>query len=115
MKLMTVVAALATTAAFAAQAQAQRPNQVPPDPEQAVAEGFDTGRAIFWRQPNFQPLRNPEWMSLRSVRRARDISDDTPVLVFEAGGETLVLPTNYMSYHHVAQGERAGEPWMVTF
>lgn len=37
------------------------------------------------------------------------------MLAFEAGGRTLALVSSQMSYHHVAQGEMAGEPWMVTF
>ena len=97
------------------EAGAQRFTQVPPDPDMPVAEGFDTERALLWAEPNFVPLRNPEWKPLRSARRGREVSDDTPVVAFEAGGETLVLVTSQMSYHHVAQGEMAGEPWMVTF
>ena len=30
-------------------------------------------------------------------------------------GKTLVLVSSQMTYHHVAQGEMEGEPWMVTF
>ena len=52
---------------------------------------------------------------LAGARRAGNVADDTPVVVFEAGGKTLVLVSSSMSYHHVAQGEMAGEPWMVTF
>lgn len=106
---------LALLTVFAAEAHAQRFTEVPVEPGQPVREGFDTERAIFWVEPNFIPLRNPEWKSLQSVRRARDVSDDTPVLVFEAGGRTLSLVSSQMAFHHVAQGEMAGEPWMVTF
>ncbi len=113
---LTAMAVAALGSAFAvAGAEAQRFTQVPPEPGQPVAEGFDTDRALFWAEPNFVPLRNPEWKPLRDARRAREVSDDTPVLVFEAGGRTLVLVSSQMSYHHVAQGEMAGEPWMVTF
>lgn len=106
---------LALLTVFAAEAQAQRFTEVPTDPGQPVREGFDTERAIFWVEPNFIPLRDPEWKSLQSVRRARDVSDDTPILVFEAGGRTLSLVSSQMAFHHVAQGEMAGEAWMVTF
>ncbi len=106
---------LALLTVFAAEAHAQRFTEVPSEPGQPVREGFDTERAIFWVEPNFIPLRNPEWKSLQSVRRARDVSDDTPILVFEAGGRTLSLVSSQMAFHHVAQGEMAGEPWMVTF
>ncbi len=80
-----------------------------------VKDGFDTDRAIFWSQPNFIPLRDPEWQSLRGARRAGDISDKTTVVTFDVGGQTLVLVSSQMAYHHVAQGEMEGEPWMVTF
>ncbi len=95
--------------------QAQMPATVDADPNMPTKEGFDTDRAIFWKAPNFVPLRNPEWRSLGDTRRAGDISDNTPVLVFEAGGSTLVLVSSQMAYHHVAQGKMNGEPWMVTF
>ncbi len=110
-------AALALTGAVlvGSGVSAQEFIQVPADPSQPVAEGFDTDRALFWAAPNFIPLRDPEWTPLRDVLRARDVSDDTPLLVFEAGGRTLSLVSSQMSYHHVAQGEMAGEPWMVTF
>ena len=94
---------------------AQMPAMIPPDPDMPMKEGFDTDRAILWEKRNFDPLRNPEWTSLREARRGGNVADDTPVVVFSAGGETLVFVTSQMSYHHVAQGEIAGEPWMVTF
>ncbi len=115
MKITTVIMAVATAAVLTAEAEAQRFTQVPPDPGLPIAEGFETDRALFWAAPNFVPLRNPVWTPLREARRARDVQDDTPLLVFEAGGETLTLVSSQMSYHHVAQGEMAGEPWMVTF
>lgn len=111
----TAAAAALLTAAMAGDAEAQRFTQVQPEPGQPIAEGFDTDRALFWAEPNFVPLRDPEWTPLRTALRANEVDDDTPVLVFEAGGETLVLVSSQMSYHHVAQGEMAGEPWMVTF
>jgi len=114
-KQKTILAALVTAAVFAAEVEAQRFTQVPPEPGQPSAEGFDPNRALFFAEPNFIPLRNPEWTPLSDVRRARDVADDTPVLVFEVAGQTLALVTAQMSYHHVAQGEMAGEPWMVTF
>ncbi len=91
------------------------PATVDADPNMPRKEGFDTDRAIFWASPNFVPFRNQEWRPLADVRRAGDLSDDTPVLVFEVGASTLVLSTSQMAYHHVAQGEMNGEPWMVTF
>ena len=95
--------------------RAQMPATVDADPNIPTRDGFDINRAIFWKAPNFVPLRDPEWKLLSDVRRTGDVADDTPVLVFEAGGSTLVLVSSQMAYHHVAQGEMNGEPWMVTF
>ncbi len=86
-----------------------------PDPDMPVKAGFDTGRAIFWAQPNFVPLRDPDWQPLRDALRSRAIAGNTPVVSFEAGGATMVLVSSQMAYHHVAQGDMNGEPWMVTF
>ena len=108
---MLTAAALSPTVGWAQQMS----GQVEADRNMPTKEGFDTDRAIFWRSSNFVPLRNPDWRSLSDARRAGDISDNTPVLVFEAGGSTLVLVSSQMAYHHVAQGNMNGEPWMVTF
>ncbi len=94
---------------------AQMPEMIPQDPDVPRKDGFDAERAIFWAQRNFDPLRDPAFQSLSDALDDGHVNRDTPVLVFEAGGETLVLVTSQMSYHHVAQGETAGEPWMVTF
>ncbi|MBT3328062.1 MAG: DUF3179 domain-containing protein [Gemmatimonadales bacterium] len=106
------VLALATLPANGA---AQDFERAPIDPDMQVKEGFDTDRAIFWAKPNFIPLRDPEWQSLSQALRSGDISDETTVVAFEMAGKTLALVSSQMSYHHVAQGEMAGEPWMVTF
>ena len=94
---------------------AQFADRLEADPNMSVKDGFDTDRAIFWARPNFTPLRNPEWQSLRAVRRAGDLTDETVVVTFDMQGKTMVLVSSQMSYHHVAQGEMEGEPWMVTF
>ena len=44
-----------------------------------------------------------------------DVREDTPVLVMEGATGVLALLTRQMCYHHLAQGEMAGEPWMVSF
>lgn len=111
----TIAATLAISATFALDASAQMAPQVQPDPDMPTKEGFDTGRAIFWAHPNFQPLRNPEWEPLRAALRRGDVADETTVLKFRAAGQTLVLVSSQMTYHHVAQGVMEGEPWMVTF
>ena len=107
------VAVLSLTAPV--EGQIEIPPELEVDPTLPVAEGFDVERAFLGSEPIFTPLRDPEFIPLRQALRAGSVSGDTPILVFQAGGETLSMVTGQMSYHHVAQGEIAGEPWMVTF
>lgn len=37
------------------------------------------------------------------------------LLVFARGGEKRALMVRQMAYHHVAQGDLAGEPFLITF
>lgn len=39
----------------------------------------------------------------------------TRVLIMEHSKGRLALVTDQMAYHHTAQGEIDGEPWMVSF
>ena len=90
--------------------QIQIPPELEVDPSLPVADGFDVERAFLGSRPIFTPLRDPEFISLRQALRNGSVEDDTPLLVFEAGGRMLSMVTGQMSYHHVAQGEMAGEP-----
>ena len=36
-------------------------------------------------------------------------------MVMDHGPEPLALVMDQMAYHHVAQGDMMGEPWMVSF
>ncbi len=44
-----------------------------------------------------------------------DLPDDEELLVVERAGERLGFVMRQMAYHHVAQGELAGKPYLVTF
>ncbi|NQU49941.1 MAG: hypothetical protein HQ519_14915 [Planctomycetes bacterium] len=46
---------------------------------------------------------------------ATSLADDVAILIFERGGQRRGLLARQMSYHHVAQGDLAGEPYVVTF
>ena len=112
---VSAITLAALFAALAAPLSAQFTDRLEADPNMPVRDGFDTDRAIFWARPNFTPLRDPEWQSLRRARRAGDVTDQTTVVTFAVRGKTLTLVSSQMAYHHVAQGEMEGEPWMVTF
>ena len=100
---------------FGGNLMAQQWTQVEADPNLPVRPGFDTERAIFWAKPNFTPLRDPEWIPLEKALKSGKVEEDIPVLTIRVAGKVLTFVTSQMSYHHVAQGEMAGEPWMVTF
>ena len=111
----TFMAIAVVFTSFEAPLAAQFADRLDADPAMPVKDGFDTDRAILWARPNFTPLRDPEWQSLRAARRAGDVGDGTTVVTFEVRGKMLTLVSRQMAYHHVAQGDMDGEPWMVTF
>ncbi len=111
----TVMAITVLFASLGAPLAAQFADRLQADPDMPTKDGFDTDLAILWARPNFVPLRDPEWQSLRAARRAGEVSDETIVVTFDVQGKTLALVSGQMAYHHVAQGQMDGEPWMVTF
>ncbi len=43
------------------------------------------------------------------------LREDEELLVAERGGQRIAFVARQMGYHHVAQGEMAGKPYLVTF
>ncbi len=78
-------------------------------------ESFDPARALFFDEGNFDPFHPESTTLLADALDDRGVREDTGVLVMEVAGTKLALVTRQMAYHHVAQGELAGEPWLVTF
>ncbi len=73
---------------------------------------FDAKRAMLKGPDMFSRFRTPETgVPLAST----GLNPKEQLLVFERGGEQRALILNQMAYHHVAQGELAGEPYLVTF
>lgn len=79
------------------------------------APDFDPDRAMLNDSPMFDPFRVSDMEALTDALSDGRVRKDTPVLSIERGGTQLALLTMQMSYHHVAQGELKGEPWMVSF
>lgn len=77
--------------------------------------GFDVNRAMLRDGSRFTPFLVEETQLLREALEQGVVDDDTPILVLERGDQRLALITREMMFHHVAQGEMAGEPWMVSF
>ena len=73
---------------------------------------FDAKRAALEGKPTFLPLvveGSPP--PLRSV----NLPHDAELIVAERKGKQVAFLVRHMSYHHLAQGELAGEPYLVSF
>lgn len=80
-----------------------------------LPQDFDLGRAAINDTTVFAPFVVAGTARLRDALDDHTVDEDTPVLVFDTRAGPLALITSQMTYHHVAQGEIAGEPWMVSF
>ena len=104
-----LLTALAGVGLVYGEAAAQDADQV------KMVPGFDPDRAILREQPSYLPFRVTETQSLADALKDGAVERDTPMLVMQHEGATFALITNQMAYHHVAQGNLLGEPWLVTF
>lgn len=76
---------------------------------------FDRSRAKLWGRSRFQPFRVTDGEPLQKLVEAGRIGRNQDLLVMERFSQRLAFTTRQMAYHHVAQGEMAGNPYMVTF
>jgi predicted RNA-binding protein with PUA domain len=58
-------------------------------------------------------VKNSEYLG--KAVEAKKIGADDQVLIIERNGEKLAFAVAQIAYHHVAQGELAGEAYLVTF
>lgn len=82
----------------------------------AGSEEFDANRALLYDSTVYMPFQVTD--ESRPLREALDdgtLQDHTLLLVVEHPKGRLALVRDQMSYHHAAQGEIMGEPWMVSF
>ncbi len=77
--------------------------------------GFEPGRAILDDAWGFDPFPVTKMEPLKSALEDGRVAEETGVLLLERGGTRLALLTEQMAFHHIAQGELEGEPWMVSF
>ncbi len=75
---------------------------------------FDHNRATLRDKNIFPPLDVNATISLVEALKRGDVRKDNHLMVIERNDWMLALLTKQMIYHHVAQGEMAGEPWMVS-
>jgi hypothetical protein len=76
---------------------------------------FDIARAWIVDSTMFEPFVVTETRRLRDVLDDETIHEGTPILVLDHPAGRLALLTEQMVYHHAAQGDINGEPWMVSF
>ena len=75
----------------------------------------DVSRALLLDKPWFKPFYVKKTRCLDEAIAVGAVAADNYLLVLEKEAGVLAFDLLQMNYHHVAQGELAGEPWMVTF
>ena len=86
-----------------------------PSDTSAQDNEFDIDIARIGLGSRFEPFRVSETESLSDAMSSGKLQGDTRVLVLDHPAGLLAFLTDQMVYHHVAQGEIDGEPWMVSF
>lgn len=76
---------------------------------------FDIQRAILRDEDSYEPFRVSSTERLDDVVAKWRVQRKSPLLVMTTKQGTLVLLTHQMCYHHIAQGELAREPWLISF
>ena len=76
---------------------------------------FDIDIARIGVGSRFEPFRVSETEPLQDAMSAGKLQSDTRLLVLDHPAGVLAFLTDQMAYHHVAQGQTDGEPWMVSF
>ncbi|MEO1254987.1 MAG: hypothetical protein AAFY41_08890 [Bacteroidota bacterium] len=78
-------------------------------------ERFDASRAILKDKDMFKPLQVTKTIPLAQALDKGKVSADTDLLLVNHPQEAIALHKGEMAYHHIAQGEIAGEPYLVSF
>ncbi|MFV1988338.1 MAG: hypothetical protein ACC682_13740 [Gemmatimonadota bacterium] len=84
---------------------------------QANDDEFDEARAYVSDETLFVPFRvtDADVSPLRDVLAGGVVQSDTWLMIMEHDAGRLAMVMDQMAYHHVAQGDLNGEPWMVSF
>lgn len=83
--------------------------------ELTAAAAFDAKRAILSKRDMFRPLAVQRTEGLAGALSSKKVRAETPLLVLDRNGTALSLLTSEMIFHHVAQGEWNGTPFLATF
>jgi hypothetical protein len=67
---------------------------------------------LSWKSFAFEPFQVPKHgASLSSLNLPHDLE----LITFSRGGVSRALIAREMAYHHVAQGELDGQPYLISF
>jgi hypothetical protein len=78
-------------------------------------DDLDTARLWLADSTIFVPFQVTGTVPLKQALDDGTLDPDTKLVILERGGNRLALVLVQIAYHHVAQGDLMGEPWMVSF
>ncbi|GGE07404.1 hypothetical protein GCM10011571_05820 [Marinithermofilum abyssi] len=78
-------------------------------------KGLDVRKARLSRKNLFPPMQVKGSLPLRDVVRSGRMHRKDELLVVERNGVPLAFSVYQMAYHHIAQGELAGHPYLVAY
>ena len=67
---------------------------------------------LSWKGFAFEPFQVPDQGALLS---SLNLSPDLELIVFTRNGSSRAIVAREMAYHHVAQGELSGQPYLISF
>jgi hypothetical protein len=76
---------------------------------------FNISKARLNKHDTFQRFRVKDSFQISELLEHNKIQQDDEILILERNGRKLAFSVNQMAYHHVAQGELAGQPYLVNF
>lgn len=79
----------------------------------AQTAAFDTTRLVD--NGPYPPFRVDAYFPLAEALRDGAVDESTRLAVVTVAGQEVALLIDQLAQHHLAQGQLAGEPWMVSF
>jgi hypothetical protein len=76
---------------------------------------FNPAKARLNKQDTFQRFRVKDSFRLSDLVEQNKLREDDELLILERNDRRLAFSVFQMAYHHVAQGELAGQPYLVNF
>jgi len=80
-----------------------------------TSQAFDPDRAILKTEDMFKPLAVGRTTSLRAALAQGRVREASDLLLLNHERGPIAFVKAEMAYHHVAQGEIEGEPYLVSF